>query len=81
MLDVDNPLEKQDLIIADLVAREGRALVIAVNKWDLETDKNSRINKLRKEVARLLPQVKGVPVVPVSALAARGLDKLMKVRF
>jgi len=81
LLDVNNPLEKQDLIIADLVAREGRALVIAVNKWDLETDKNSRINKLRKEVARLLPQVKGVPVVPVSALAARGLDKLMKSVF
>ncbi len=81
LLDVNNPLEKQDLIIADLVAREGRALVIAVNKWDLETDKNSRINKLRKEVARLLPQVKGVPVVPVSALAARGLDKLMKAVF
>jgi len=81
LLDVNNPLEKQDLIIADLVAREGRALVIAVNKWDLETEKNARINKLRKEVARLLPQVKGVPVVPVSALAARGLDKLMKAVF
>ncbi len=81
LLDVNHPLEKQDLTIADLVAREGRALVIAVNKWDLETEKNARINKLRKEVARLLPQVKGVPVVPVSALAARGLDKLMKAVF
>ena len=60
---------------------KGRALVIAVNKWDLETEKNSRINKLRKEVERLLPQVKGVPVVPISALAARGLDKLMKAVF
>jgi GTP-binding protein len=81
LLDVNNPLEKQDLTIADLVAREGRALIIAVNKWDLVADKNARINKLRKEVARLLPQVKGVPVVPVSALAARGLDKLMKAVF
>ena len=60
LLDVENPLEKQDLTIADLVAREGRALVIAVNKWDLEPDKNARINKLRKEVTRLLPQVKGL---------------------
>lgn len=81
LLDVNNPLEKQDLTIADLVAREGRALVIAVNKWDLVSDKNARINKLRKEVARLLPQIKGVPVVPVSALAARGLDKLMDAIF
>ncbi len=78
LLDVNNPLEKQDLTIADLVAKEGRALVIAVNKWDLEKEKNARISKLRKEVAHLLPQVKGVPVVPVSALAGRGLDKLMK---
>ena len=81
LLDVNNPLEKQDLTIADLVSREGRALVIAVNKWDLETDKNARINKLRKEVTRLLPQVKGLAVVPVSAIAARGLDKLMKAVF
>ena len=81
LLDVNNPLEKQDLTIADLVAREGRALVIAVNKWDLETDKNARINKLRKEVTRLLPQVKGLSMVPVSAIAARGLDKLMKAVF
>ena len=81
LLDVNNPLEKQDLTIADLVVREGRALVIAVNKWDLVSDKNARINKLRKEVARLLPQIKGVPVVPVSALAARGLDKLMNAVF
>ena len=81
LLDVDNPLEKQDLTIADLVAREGRALIIAVNKWDLVPDKNARINKLRKEVARLLPQIKGVSVVPVSALAAKGLDKVMKAVF
>ncbi len=81
LLDVNNPLEKQDLTIASLVAREGRALVIAVNKWDLEAEKNARINKLRKEVRRLLPQIKGVPVVPISALAARGLDKLMKAVF
>lgn len=81
LLDVNNPLEKQDLAIADLVAREGRALVIAVNKWDIISDKNARINKLRQEVARLLPQIRGVPVIPVSALAARGLDKLMKAVF
>ena len=81
LLDVENPLEKQDLTIADLVAKEGRALIIAVNKWDLVPDKNARINKLRKEVARLLPQIKGVSVVPVSALAARGLDKVMKAVF
>jgi len=81
LVDVQNPLEKQDLTIADLVAREGRALVIGVNKWDLAEDKNAVIKQVREQVERLLPQVRGVPVVPVSALASRGLDKLMKAVF
>jgi GTP-binding protein len=81
LVDVLQPLEKQDLAIADLVANEGRALVIAINKWDLVEDKDARIRLLREEVETLLPQVKGLPVVPVSALAGRGLDRLMQAVF
>ncbi len=57
LLDVEIPFEQQDLRIADLAEREGRAVVIAVNKWDLEGDKNSKIKELREEFERLLPQL------------------------
>ena len=77
LLDADCPLEKQDLTIADLVVREGRALVIGINKWDLVTDKQATLKKIREDVDRLLPQVRGVPVIPLSALAGTGVNKLM----
>ncbi len=77
LLDVEQPFEKQDLQIADLIEQEGRALVIAVNKWDLVREREKRLNELRETCQRLLPQIKGVPLVPVSALGAKGLDKLM----
>jgi GTP-binding protein len=79
--DAQIPFEKQDLQIADLVAQEGRALVIAVNKWDLVKVKKAYLSELQLEVERLVPQVKGVPLVPVSALNAKGLDKLMRAVF
>ncbi|MEM8744232.1 MAG: GTP-binding protein, partial [Pseudomonadota bacterium] len=72
---------KQDLQIADLVAQEGRALVVAVNKWDLVPDKQAFLKELQIELERLVPQVRGVPLIPVSALNAKGLDKLMKAVF
>ena len=77
LLDATQALEKQDLTIADLVTREGRALVIAVNKWDLVKDKQAARRELDLEVARLLPQLAGVPVVTLSALSGQGVDKLM----
>jgi GTP-binding protein len=77
LLDVEQPFEKQDLQIADLIEQEGRALVIAVNKWDLVREREKRLNELRQTCQRLLPQIKGVPLVPVSALGGKGLDKLM----
>ncbi|ACB95930.1 ribosome biogenesis GTPase Der [Beijerinckia indica] len=81
LLDATIPFEKQDLTIADLVEREGRALVIALNKWDLigadDAERAARLTLLREEAGRLLPQVKGTPVVPVSATTAEGLDRLM----
>ncbi|MEC9369006.1 MAG: ribosome biogenesis GTPase Der [Pseudomonadota bacterium] len=81
LIDAEIPFEKQDLQIADLVVSEGRGLVIAVNKWDLVEEKQSRLAELRREVERLLPQVKGVPLVPVSASRGGGLDKLMQAVF
>lgn len=78
MIDAERPFEHQDLTIAAMVADEGRALVIAINKWDLiTTEKQSRLKELREMVEQKLAQVPGVKVVTVSALAERGLDKLM----
>ncbi|MBB5519171.1 ribosome biogenesis GTPase Der [Amphiplicatus metriothermophilus] len=77
LLDAGQPFEKQDLQIADLVLREGRALVIAVNKWDLVEDKDARARDIRAEAERLLPQAPGVPIVFLSALTGRNIDRLM----
>ncbi len=76
LLDVDIPFEQQDLRIADLAEREGRAVVIAINKWDLEDQKSAKIKDLKERLDRLLPQLRGVPMVTVSALTGRGLDRL-----
>ncbi|MFY0610117.1 MAG: ribosome biogenesis GTPase Der [Hyphomicrobiaceae bacterium] len=77
MIDAERPFEHQDLTIASMVADEGRAIVIAINKWDLVTEKQSQMKVLRDIVGRKLAQVPGVQVVMVSALAERGMDKLM----
>ena len=76
LLDVQMPFETQDLRIADLAEREGRAVVVAVNKWDLEEEKPQKLNELREAFGRLLPQLRGAPMVMVSALTGRGLDRL-----
>ena len=81
MLDATIPFEKQDLALADLVEREGRALVIAVNKWDLIEDKNETLKMLREECDRLLPQLRGVPLVTLSGLTGKNIDKLMEAVF
>ena len=77
LMDAEHPFEHQDLIIGDMVADEGRALVIAVNKWDLVPDKQRRLKELRETVEDRLAQVQGVSLVAISALAGSGLDKLM----
>ncbi len=81
LIDVEQALDKQDLQLASLSEREGRALVIGINKWDLVEERDKLLRELRETVALQLPQVKGVPVVPVSALSGRGADKLMKAVF
>jgi GTP-binding protein len=77
MVDAAHPFEHQDLAIADHVIKEGRALVVAVNKWDTVEAKQQVAKDIRTTVADKLAQVPGVPVVQISALAERGLDKLM----
>src|SRR4030081_2254737 len=76
MMDAQNKFEEQDLRIADLIEREGRALVIAVNKWDLMGRQSSLISALRTDADHLLPQVKGMPIVAVSGLMGEGVDRL-----
>jgi len=78
LLDAQRLFEEQDLRIADLIEREGRALVIGVNKSDIVESGARSVRNLREQVDHLLPQVKGAPVVPVSALTGQGLDRLMQ---
>jgi GTP-binding protein len=81
LLDATMPFEKQDLTLADLVYREGRAMVIAVNKWDLIEDKPATLAKLREQCEELLPQVRGIPLVTISGLQGRNIDRLMAAIF
>ena len=78
LMDAERPFEEQDLRIADLVEREGRALVIGMNKWDLIEPHPGAIKKLREDTDHWLPQVKGVPAIAVSGLTGEGLDRLMQ---
>ncbi|TPI54983.1 ribosome biogenesis GTPase Der [Mesorhizobium sp. B3-1-3] len=78
VLDATIPFEKQDLQIADLITREGRAPVIAFNKWDLIDNPQELLAELREKTERLLPQVRGIQAVTVSAETGRGLDKLIE---
>ncbi len=81
VLDAEVMLEKQDLTIARRVVDEGRALVVAANKWDLVEDRKAALAGLHERLAESLPQVRGVPVVTISALAGRNLDRLMQAVF
>ena len=78
LLDATIPFEKQDLTLADLVEREGRALVIGLNKWDLIDNKSDKARELRAEADRLLPQLRGARVIPVSGLTGAHVDKLLE---
>ncbi|MCL4674766.1 MAG: ribosome biogenesis GTPase Der, partial [Pararhodobacter sp.] len=76
LLDAAIPFETQDLRIADLAEREGRAVVIAVNKWDIEEDRQDKLKELLAAFDRHLPQLRGAPLITVSAKTGRGLDRL-----
>ncbi len=76
LLDAAIPFEQQDLRIADLAEREGRAVIVAVNKWDVEDFKQDKLRELKESFDRLLPQLRGAPLITVSAKTGRGLDRL-----
>jgi small GTP-binding protein len=78
VMDAAEPLEKQDLQLADLVASEGRALVLALNKWDLVAEPQAKLQELNADLEATLTQVRGVPMVPISARTGHGLDRLME---
>ncbi len=78
VFDATIPFEKQDLQIVDLIAREGRAPVIAFNKWDLIEDKQATLKELHEKTERLLPQLRGVRTVTLSGQTGKGLDRLME---
>ncbi len=77
VIDATAPFERQDLAIADLVIREGRCLVIAVNKWDLIKDKDKALDDLKYELGRSLAQVADIPMITLSAERKTGLKRLM----
>lgn len=77
VLDSDDMLERQDLTIARRVVEEGRALVIAANKWDAVADQTEARQRLKDRLETSLPQIRGVPVIHTSALYGRNLDKLL----
>jgi len=77
MVDATMPFEKQDLSIASLIVQEGRSLVIALNKYDMMENRQEVMKDILDTLEHSLPQVKGIPVIPISALTGKGIDKLM----
>ena len=77
VMDPDNAFETQDLQIADLVEREGRALVYCITKWDMVKDPAARLKELQETAERMLPQLRGAPLVAVSGMTGKGLDRVM----
>jgi GTPase len=77
LVDAQTPFEEQDIRIVDLVEREGRAVVIGINKVDLVERHGGIRQRLREAADRLLPQIKGVPVIALSAQSGEGFDRLM----
>jgi GTP-binding protein len=78
LIDPERAFEQQDLTIGNMVIEEGRALVIAINKWDLVEDKAAKLKDIKETVAETFAEVAGVSMVTLSAVSGRGIDKLMK---
>jgi GTP-binding protein len=81
VMDAQNAFETQDLQIADLVEREGRALIYCLAKWDLVSEPQARLAELHETAERMLPQLRGTPLIALSAETGRGLDRLMPAVF
>ena len=81
LIDASMEIERQDLALSDLVATEGRAVVLALSKWDLVEDKQKVLAEVHSQLEDVLPEIRGVPVVTISAKQERGVDKMMKAVF
>jgi GTP-binding protein len=81
LIDASMEIERQDLTLADLAAQEGRAVVLALSKWDLVEDKQKRLKDVKDDIADILPEIRGVTIVPLSAQQEKGLDRLMEAVF
>ena len=81
LLDATQGLEHQDLKIADLVLQEGRALMVAINKWDIAEDASALFNGIRAALDDGLAQVRGLPLIAVSAKTGKGLDQMLGAAF
>ncbi len=81
LIDASMKIERQDLALADLVAREGRAVVLALSKWDAVEEKQKTLAEVNSDLEDVLPEIRGVPVVTLSAKQEKGLDKLMNAVF
>ena len=78
LIDASMPIESQDLTLCNLVAQEGRAIVLALSKWDIVEDKLKTLKEVESKLEDVLPEIRGVPVVTLSAIQEKGLDKLLK---
>jgi len=81
LIDATAPLEKQDLTIASDIAEEGRAMVLALNKWDLVKDKDKQMKEVQRILDIQLTQVRGIPCIPISAIHGKNLDRLLEAVF
>lgn len=81
LIDATAPLEKQDLTIASDAAEEGRAMVLALNKWDLVKDKDKQMKEVQRILDNQLTQVRGIPCIPISAIHGKNLNKLLDAVF
>ncbi len=78
LIDASLPIERQDLALCDLVADEGRAVVLALSKWDLVREKQKKLREVMSDLEDVLPEIRGVPVVTLSARQEKGIDKLLE---
>lgn len=79
LIDATSPFDKQDIQLADLVEREGRALVIAINKWDMKIDRKKVREIVKDKLEFALPRLKGVPVITLSALTGKGIEAIFPI--
>lgn len=77
LMDASNAFDKQDMQIADLCHREGRAMILAITKWDLIKNKSEKVIEFREKAGRLLPQMRGIPLIMFSGLTGKSIDRLL----